>query len=98
MGTLFEDLGAQFHQSFIEADRWQRYLDGIKISFLVTLGALCIGIILGILVAIIRTLHDQQKGSERNFLLNLFNSICKAYTTIIRGTPMMVQLLIKRRL
>ena len=94
MGTLFEDLGAQFHQSFIEADRWQRYLDGIKISFLVTLGALCIGIILGILVAIIRTLHDQQKGSERNFLLNLFNSICKAYTTIIRGTPMVVQLLI----
>ena len=64
MGTLFEDLSAQFHQSFIEADRWQRYLDGIKISFLVTLGALCIGIILGILVAIIRTLHDQQKGSE----------------------------------
>jgi His/Glu/Gln/Arg/opine family amino acid ABC transporter permease subunit len=94
VGTLFEDLGAQFHQSFIEADRWQRYLDGIKISFLVTLGALCIGIILGILVAIIRTLHDQQKGSERNFLLNLFNSICKVYTTVIRGTPMMVQLLI----
>ena len=94
MGTLFEDLSAQFQQSFIEADRWQRYLDGIKISFLVTLGALCIGIILGILVAVIRTLHDQQKGSDRNILLRLLNSICQIYTTVIRGTPMMVQLLI----
>lgn len=94
MGTLFADLGAQFHQSFIEADRWQRYLDGIGVSFLVTLGALCIGIILGILVAVVRTLHDQQKGSDRSVILNVINKICEIYTTVIRGTPMMVQLLI----
>lgn len=43
LGTLFEDLGAQFQQSFIEGDRWQRYLDGIRVSFTVTLGALAIG-------------------------------------------------------
>ena len=59
MGTLFQDLASQFHQSFIEADRWKRYLDGIGISFTVTLGALLIGIVLGILVAIVRTLHDK---------------------------------------
>ena len=64
MGTLFSDLAAQFHQSFIEADRWQRYLAGIGISFTVTLGALVIGVILGVLVAIVRTLHDQQKDSD----------------------------------
>jgi len=60
LGTFFQDLAAQFNQAFIEADRWQRYLSGIGISFTVTLGALIIGIILGVLVAIIRTLHDQQ--------------------------------------
>lgn len=91
---LFGDLGAQFHQSFLEAGRWQRYLDGLGISFIVTLGALAIGIILGVLVAIARTLHDQQKGTERSLALNLVNKICEIYTTVIRGTPMMVQLLI----
>ena len=93
MGTLFQDLAAQFNQAFIEADRWQRYLSGIGISFTVTLGALIIGIILGVLVAIIRTLHDQQKGTDRSVLLSVANKFC-VYTTVIRGTPMMVQLLI----
>ena len=64
MGTLFGDLASQFHQSFIEADRWQRYLSGIGVSFTVTLGALIIGVILGVLVAVVRTLHDQQKSTE----------------------------------
>jgi polar amino acid transport system permease protein len=94
LGTLFEDLGAQFQQSFIEGGRWQRYLDGIRVSFTVTLGALAIGIILGVLVAVVRTLHDQRKGSDRGILLSILNTICQIYTTVIRGTPMMVQLLI----
>jgi len=94
LGTLFQDLASQFHQSFIEADRWKRYLDGIGISFTVTLGALLIGIVLGILVAIVRTLHDQQKSTDRNLLLGFVNKLCEIYTTVIRGTPMMVQLLI----
>ena len=86
MGTLFQDLAAQFNQAFIEADRWQRYLSGIGISFTVTLGALIIGIILGVLVAIIRTLHDQQKGTDRSVLLSVANKFCEFYTTVIRGT------------
>ena len=85
MGTLFQDLAAQFNQAFIEADRWQRYLSGIGISFTVTLGALIIGIILGVLVAIIRTLHDQQKGTDRSVLLSVANKFCEFYTTVIRG-------------
>lgn len=94
MASFWQDLAGQFYQSFIEADRWQRYLEGIGVSFIVTLGALVIGIILGILVAVARTLHDQQKGSDRSPILNVINQICELYTTIIRGTPMMVQLLI----
>ena len=50
MGAFFSDLAAQFHQSFIEADRWQRYLAGIGISFTVTLGALVIGVILALVI------------------------------------------------
>ena len=56
--------------------------------------ALTLGILLGILVAVIRTAHDQQRTGHRNPILGLFNGICTVYVTVIRGTPMMVQLLI----
>ena len=49
---------------------------------------------LGVVVAVIRTAHDQQRAGHKNVILGVFNAICKIYTTIIRGTPMMVQLLI----
>jgi ABC-type amino acid transport system permease subunit len=56
--------------------------------------ALVIGILLGVVVAMIRTAHDQQRPNHKNPVLGFFNIICKIYTTVIRGTPMMVQLLI----
>ena len=49
---------------------------------------------LGIVVAVIRTAHDQQRLGRRNPVLGVVNALCKIYVTIIRGTPMMVQLLI----
>ena len=83
-----------FYQSFIEGDRWLQYLKGLGVSIEVTIGALILGIILGGLVAVVRTLHDQQRPGQSNHLLSLLNALCKFYTTVIRGTPMMVQLLI----
>ena len=56
--------------------------------------ALIIGVILGVVVAMIRTAHDQQRPGRRNPFLGVVNFLCKVYVTIIRGTPMMVQLLI----
>lgn len=85
----------RFYQAFIEADRWQSYLEGVGVTLLVTAIALTIGVVLGVLVAMIRTAHDQQRpGRPRNFLLGVVNFICKIYVTVIRGTPMMVQILI----
>ena len=71
-----------------------QYLKGVGTTLLVTALALIIGIVLGVMVAIVRTAHDQQRPGNRNFLLGIVNGICKVYVTIIRGTPMMVQLLI----
>ena len=93
MGDFLTDLQQQFYQSFIEGDRWIRYFKGLGISFEVTLGALALGIVLGILVAVVRTAHDQQRD-RKSGLLGVFNALCQIYTTVIRGTPMMVQLLI----
>ena len=83
-----------FYQAFIEKDRWQQYLNGVGTTLYVTVMALILGIILGLLVAVVRTTHDQQRPGRRNPVLGVLNGIFKIYVTVIRGTPMMVQLLI----
>ena len=93
--TWWQEFYVRFYQAFIEADRWQQYLEGVGVTIVATAMALAIGVVLGVLVAVIRTAHDQQRpGRPRNFLLGVVNFICKIYVTVIRGTPMMVQILI----
>ena len=84
----------RFYQAFLENNRWQQYLRGVSTTLYVTAMALCIGVVLGVLVAVIRTAHDQQRPGRKNFLLGVVNFVCKVYVTLIRGTPMMVQILI----
>ncbi len=83
-----------FYQAFLENDRWLSYLNGVGTTLLVTALALALGVILGVIVSVIRTSHDQQRPGRKNPLLGLLNGICQVYVTVIRGTPMMVQLLI----
>ena len=92
--TGWQTFFVKFYQAFIEADRWLQYIKGVGTTLLVTAMALILGIILGIIVAVIRTAHDQQRPGHKNPLLGFFNVILKIYITVIRGTPMMVQLLI----
>ena len=84
----------KFYQAFILKDRWTQYINGVSTTLLVTAIALALGIVLGSVVALVRVAHDQQRPGRRNPVLGFFNIICEIYTTIIRGTPMMVQLLI----
>ena len=83
-----------FTKAFITGDRWKLYLKGLGVTLELTVIALALGVILGVLVAVIRTAHDQQRPGHHNPLLGVLNVLCKVYTTVIRGTPMMVQLLI----
>ena len=83
-----------FYQSFFAAGRWKLYLDGLLTTLEATILALLLGVALGMIVAVVRTAHDQQRAGHKNVILGVFNAICKIYTTVIRGTPMMVQLLI----
>ena len=91
---FFDNFFRLFYQAFIEGERWRLYLRGLAVTLQLTVIALCIGIVLGVLVAVVRTAHDQQRLGKRSLLLGFFNGVCKVYTTVIRGTPMMVQLLI----
>ena len=92
--SFFQEFFVKFYQAFIEADRWKQYLNGVGTTLYVTAIALAIGVALGVLVAIVRTAHDQQRPGKHNFFLGILNAICRVYVTVIRGTPMMVQLLI----
>ena len=93
--TWWQELFVRFYQAFLEADRWQQYLEGVGVTLVVTAMALAIGVVLGVLVAVVRTAHDQQRpGRPKNPVLGVLNLICKVYVTVIRGTPMMVQILI----
>ncbi|MCQ2541171.1 MAG: amino acid ABC transporter permease [Lachnospiraceae bacterium] len=96
-GSWWDELVSKFVLDFVEKDRWKFITDGLFITFEVTLFSLIIGTIIGILIAVIRTSHDQigkknLKGIS-GFLLRLLNLICRLYLTIIRGTPALVQLL-----
>ena len=84
----------KFYQAFILKDRWLQYINGVGTTLLVTAIALAMGVALGSVVALVRVAHDQQRTGRMNPVLGFFNAVCQVYTTIIRGTPMMVQLLI----
>ena len=91
---FWQDVFLKFYQAFILKDRWLQYIEGVGTTLLVTAIALALGIVLGSVVALVRVAHDQQRPGHKNPVLGFVNVICEIYTTIIRGTPMMVQLLI----
>ena len=80
------------YANFIAEDRWKYLTSGLRVTILVTLGALMLGVLLGALVAVVRVTHD--KADRPGVLMRLLNAVCQLYLTVIRGTPMMVQLLI----
>ncbi len=77
-----------FKQNFIVDDRWKYITDGLLNTLRITLFAVIIGIVLGFLVAIVCSTH------EKTGKLSFLNVICRIYLTVIRGTPVLVQLLI----
>ncbi|MDD6645604.1 MAG: amino acid ABC transporter permease [Oscillospiraceae bacterium] len=96
----FADLGDQLYFVFIEKDRYQQMITGLKNTLLITAGALIVGVVIGVVVASIRSSYDKNKESMKlrkgvgYYVLTVLNAICKVYLTVIRGTPVVVQLMI----
>ena len=90
----WQEFYVYFYQAFLENDRWMQYLEGVGTTLILTACALAIGLLLGVLVAVARTAHDQQRPGKKSILLGIADTACRIYVTVIRGTPMMVQLLI----
>ncbi len=77
-----------FYNTLIKADRWQWYLEGVGRTILISLCAIAIGVIIGIIVALIK--YVNKKFGK----LAIASKVCDFYLTIFRGTPVYVQLLI----
>ena len=98
MSDWLKKAAADFVTCFITKDRWKYIVKGLGNTIQIALAAVLLGILIGTVVAIIRSTHDKTRETMRpgrkNPVLGLLNTVCQVYTTIIRGTPMMVQLLI----
>lgn len=85
---MWEKLRDDFYLNFIADDRWKYIADGLQNTLKITFFAVLLGIVLGFLVAIVRSTY------ENTGKLKLLNGICGIYLTVIRGTPVVVQLMI----
>lgn len=100
MKEWFQNFSDEFVLNFIKDNRWEWIVEGLKNTLIITFFATLIGIAIGIVIAIVRSTYDKNQEAmkkHKNFgfyVLSLFNAICKVYLTVIRGTPVVVQLLI----
>lgn len=85
------ELYQSYYDALIPSQRYLAYLDGLKVTVIISLLAIIIGTIIGVLVAVVKVTTANNKKS---FFSSLLNKICNIYINIIRGTPLMVQLLI----
>lgn len=98
MLSALKEFKELFILDFIEKERWRFITDGLLVTLQVTFFALLLGLLIGLFVAVIRTSHDQLKEDSKKGLsftiLRIINFFCRIYLTVIRGTPVLVQLLI----
>lgn len=79
---------ADFYQNFIEDDRWKYMVNGLDNTIKITFFAVLLGIVLGFLVALIRSTYEKTRK------LWFLDMLCRVYLTVIRGTPVLIQLMI----
>ncbi len=82
----------KFQHNFIADDRWRYLTDGLLVTLKISLFAVMIGIVAGFLIAILRSTFDTVE--KKNVITRGINWILKAYITVIRGTPAVIQLMI----
>lgn len=85
---MLDNFKDALYLNFVKEDRWKYIVEGLGVTIEVTFCAVILGIFLGFIIAIIRATHDKTGK------LGVLNAIANVYLTIIRGTPVVVQLLI----
>ncbi|MGN1432906.1 MAG: amino acid ABC transporter permease [Ruminococcus sp.] len=99
MQDFFDGLYQSFVKTFITDDRWVQLLNGLLVTIEITLFAAAIGVVIGFLIAIVRSTYDMNLSGKKcrsfgDYILKIVNFICNIYITVIRGTPVVIQLMI----
>ena len=86
-------------KTFITDDRWVQLLNGLLVTLEITFFAVIIGVAIGFLIAIVRSTYDMNLSGKKcrtlsDYILKAVNAICNIYITVIRGTPVLIQLMI----
>ena len=94
------DLKEDFILNFIDSGRWKWLVEGLGNTLIITLFALLMGLAIGVVIAAVRSTYDKNRESMElhkgigYYILKISNAVCNLYLTVIRGTPVVVQLLI----
>lgn len=98
LDSLWAGLVEDFYTCFIEKNRWKYLTSGLQNTLLITFFALLIGVVIGIVISIIRSTYaknyQEMKPGFGKKVLAVANWFCGVYLTVIRGTPVVVQLMI----
>lgn len=96
--SWWEDLVADFYLNFIQANRWTYLTDGLGRTMIITLAATLLGIVIGVILAMVRSTYDKTEANARpsfgRALFTIADRFCRLYLTVFRGTPVVVQLMI----
>ena len=98
MQAWFEKLKADFILNFVQGNRWRYLLNGLGTTLVITLLACLLGIAIGVVIAMVRSTYDKTNEGARmtlgRRLFGVANGFCRLYLTVLRGTPVVVQLMI----
>ena len=83
-----EQLWTRFSKAFLVQDRWKMYLEGLGNTLLIALIAALIGIVIGVVMAMVNYIN------KKTGRLKVLSKICNFYITVVRGTPVVLQLMI----
>lgn len=100
MKEFFQNIKDEFVLNFIDGSMWKWLVDGLKNTLIITFFSLIIGVLIGVVVAMIRSTFDKNRevykreGGWKYYARWCLNAVANLYLTVIRGTPVVVQLLI----
>lgn len=88
----FSSLLERYHAAFFAEGRYKAYWNGLLVTLEISFFAILLGVLIGVLIAIIRV--TAQKAEKKVFYLVVIDKLAGIYVNVIRGTPLMVQLMI----
>lgn len=95
---MFEALKEGFIKTFIRDNRYKVFAEGLKNTLIISIVAVIIGVAIGILVSVVHTLAENAREKQFKTLgarcIKMLDKICAAYVSVVRGTPLAIQLMI----